>query len=518
MKKLAFSSRNPQNISMRRLGSERGVILLLACFSMPVLVSLLGIGIDLSIMYSIKAKLQMACDGAAVAALRSLSLAQDQVSQQAVAQTIATQWFSANFAGDFLGATGTTVPVVTVTEQATTRSVAISANTLAPTYFMKYWGRAATPVGATSQTSRRDVAVMLVLDRSGSMNSTNNTYNGMTPCDVMKMAAKQFTGMFQQGRDRIGLATFATTVQIVQSPTTNFQTSLGYSNSAGSSSGVLDGITCGNYTNTSTAISLGWNELYKLQLPGALNILVLFTDGTPTAATYDFAPAIVAAGGCVTPANWVAYRQANSGGGALSFGPASFFPGVAGMVGSIVQNGLNANGIGTFYSPAGADPVDILYTGNDAPGCSYSVSQSGVLGSDIAFIPQQDKWGNPSTGYRTNIPSSNIPVDGNTLGDVVFNLADNAANFARSPHVYSNGVAMAGTLINTIGLGGNGGVDFTLLQRMANDQHGDLSVPYPDYPGYNPSQPQGQFQYSSDASQLSGVFTKLASQILRISR
>ena len=170
MKKLTLS---PRAVSRRPLGSERGVILLLACFSMPMLVGMLGLGIDLSVMYSIKAKLQMACDGAAVAALRALSLAQDTASQGAMANSIAQQWFKANFAGSYLGATANTVPTVTVNDSTSIRTVTVAANTLSPTYFMKYWGRPATPVGAVSQTSRRDVAITMVLDRSGSMASGN---------------------------------------------------------------------------------------------------------------------------------------------------------------------------------------------------------------------------------------------------------------------------------------------------------------------------------------------------------
>ncbi len=506
MKRL--SSRNRR----RRDGAQRGVILLLACFSMPVLIGILGLGLDLSVMYSIKARLQMACDGASVAALRSLSLAQDTASQRTMAESIAQQWFNANFAGSYLGATGTTAPTVTVTDLASIRTVNVSANTFAPTYFMKYWGRSSTLIGASGETSRRDVAIMMVLDRSGSMGIGN--YNGFTPCQVMVQAAKQFTGMFQQGRDRIGLITFAESVQIAQSPTTNFQSALGYTNSSGSSAGILDTIGCNGGTNTSTAVSLGWNELYKLQLPGALNILVVFTDGTPTAGTFDFRGSFTASSGCVQPANWVANRQANSG-SALSFGPNSFFGNINGNVGALYGDLTNRSGVSPFYSPPGQLLEDI-YGASDAPGCSFG---SGDPTTDIAFVPAQDVWNNSSTGYHSGVSSGNIPVDQTNIGNLVFNLTDNAANFARSSHIYSNGVVMPGTMVSTIGLGGNGGgVDFTLLQRMANDPNGNNKIPYPPYPGYNQNQPVGQFVYSADPTQLPKAFITLGSQILRISR
>jgi len=47
---------------------------------MPVMIGMMGLGIDVGIMYAVKARIQMACDGGAVAALRSLSLAQTTTS------------------------------------------------------------------------------------------------------------------------------------------------------------------------------------------------------------------------------------------------------------------------------------------------------------------------------------------------------------------------------------------------------------------------------------------------------
>ena len=524
MKKLALS---PLTIAKRRFGSERGVILILACFSMPVIIGMLGLGIDLSVMYSIKAKLQMACDGAAVSALRSLSLAQDTASQTAIANSIAQQWFRSNFTGSYLGASANVVPTVTVVDQASFRTVTVTANTSAPTYFMKYWGRAATPIGAVSQTSRRDVAIIMVLDRSGSMASGN--YNGLTACDVMKQSAKLFTGMFQQGRDTIGLVTFAETVQVAQPPTTSFQSALGYTNSSGSSAGVLDTISCNGGTNTSSAVSIGWNELYKLQLPGALNIMVLFTDGLPTAGTFNFQQAMAAGSGCkdgtglaivsggnmnTNPANWIG-PEANLG-STVSLGANSFFPPIQGPIAALYGDGTGMNGVSPFFSPTLGTYLEVQV--KNPAGCSFSGWDPT---NDIAFVPDQDYWNNPTTGYRTGMSTTSgghIQLNVGNVGNVNVNLADNAANFARLPHVFSNGVAMPGTIVNAIGLGGTGGVDYTLLQRMANDQHGDPSVPYLDYPGYNPNQPKGQFIYVPDADQLRTAFVKLASQILRISR
>src|SRR5205823_4504332 len=116
---------------------------LLVCFSMPVLIGLMGLGIDVGLIYSVKSRLQMACDGAAVAALRSLSLAQSTSNQTTAATNIAAQWFTANFAGNYMGAINTSTPVISIVDDDTNRvrTVTVSATTTAPTYFMKLWGK-----------------------------------------------------------------------------------------------------------------------------------------------------------------------------------------------------------------------------------------------------------------------------------------------------------------------------------------------------------------------------------------
>ena len=531
---------------------KRGAILLLVCFCLPMMIGMMGLGIDVGLMYAVKARLQMACDGGAVAALRSLSLAQSTTSQATAASNIAAQWFNANFAGNYLGSQNTLAPVVDIVDDNTNhiRTVTVTSTTTAPTYFMKLWGRNGTPITASGQAARRDVVIMMVLDRSNSMNNSNNSYGGRTPCQLMIQAAKQFTGMFQQNRDRIGLVTFAETAQVVQTPSTTFQTALGYTNSAGSSAGSLDTIGCTGGTNTATGVSLAWNELFKTQLPGALNALVVFTDGQPTAGTFRFVvpaaidptgiiqSAVKLTSGCqdatgkglslggsmlLSPRNWIS-REANSG-STISLGTNSYWSPLSGPIGALYGDSSSMYGVDPFFVPTGASVSSLENTSKnstEAPGCSFTGNDN--PSTDIAFVPPQDVFGNSSTGNWSNLATSSISgafritVTPSNINKVVFNLADNAANWARTAHVYTNSSAMPGALIYAIGLGGNGGVDFTLLQRMANDPNADAHGAYPAYPGYNATQPQGTFIYSSDSSQLQSAFVRLASMILRISR
>ena len=534
--------------------NERGVILLLGCICLPVVMGMLGLSIDLSIMYSVKARLQMACDGAAMAALRSLSLGQTLSAQTTAATNVSGNWFKANFGGSFMGTSNTTnPPAVTVVHDPATfiTRVSVTASTDVPSYFMKFWNRGATVIAATSEASRRNVVITLVLDRSGSMNT--GSYAGQTPCQVMVTAAKQFTGMFQPNRDYIGLVSFAETAYIAQSPTQSFQAVLGYKNSAGSASGALDSITCVGGTNTSSGISIGWNENYKIQLPGALNVIVLMTDGQPTAGSYKFVTtaatdptgaarsAVATTSGCkdsngtavssggnmlTNPRNWINSRETNTGGtNTVSLGANSYsgWSPISGPVGALYGDASSMYGVDPFFSPTTSYVENVDKNSTESPGCSFT--SSGNPATDISFIPPYDIFGSASNGYlsvttATILSAPRITVTRANINNAVTNLADNAANFTRTNHNLPNGSLFGGNMVFVVGLGGNGGVDHTLLQRIANDpnESPDNGVTYPAYNGYNPNQPVGTYVFSADASELSSAFAKVASQILRLSK
>jgi len=522
---------------------------------------MLGLSIDLSIMYTVKARLQTACDGAAMAALRSLSLGQTISSQTTAATTVANNWFSSNFSGGFMGTYGTSSPpTVAITQDAVTQltTVDVTASTNVPSYFMKFFRAGASNISAHSQTSRRNVVITLVLDRSGSMTNANNTYNGQTPCEVMIGAAKQFTGMFQPTRDYIGLVTFAGSVNVALSPSMNFQTQLGYTNSAGSGTGLLDNIVCQGGTNTPTAVSIAWNENYKVQLPGALNVIVLMTDGQPTAATYKFITtaatdptgtaksAVSSSSGCkdsagtalsssgnmvTNPRNWINSRETTTGGtNTVSLGANSYsgWSPISGPVGTVYADASGFYGVWPFFSPTSTLLELTGRNSTESPGCSFATATwSNSPTPDIAWLPSYDIFGNSSTGYESGMSTSTLSgatrlnMTRANLSIAEDNLTDNAANFARTDHFLPNGSTVyGGNLIFTVGLGGNGGVDHTLLQRVANDPNAspDGGVTYAAYAGYNVNQPVGTYIYSADSTQLSAAFQKIASQILRISR
>lgn len=155
--------------------AQRGVSLLLATAALIFIVPMVGLVIDVGILYSAKARLQAAVDGASLAAARALVLGQTIQQQASSAQQNAVNWFYANFptgnwsTNNTIMNTGTVV----VTAPANVRTVSVTATTTVPTWFMRWFHINSTTITANGTASRRDVVAMLVLDRSGSMCSIN---------------------------------------------------------------------------------------------------------------------------------------------------------------------------------------------------------------------------------------------------------------------------------------------------------------------------------------------------------
>jgi hypothetical protein len=362
-------------------------------------------------------------------------------------------------------------------------------------------------------------------------------------------AAKIFTGQFAAQRDRIGMVSFASGSYVDHAPDINFQTQLGYTNGFGSATGLIDQLVCQGGTGTAEAISLGYNELYKQALPGALNIMVLETDGYPNTGVYNFWDGTSAgirgpsSGGCKDTSN----LTAGSGGGwTTAASIPNWQTGYSMNTGGTgYMSDIPAGAVGAFYSSdPGSKSFTVLYnpwqlqsnnaTGNDrylnASGCRFNGGTSGN-DSDILWIPSTDVFGNqvnPANAYRSvTMTSGHIALGTNTpnadwdnVHGAALNLVDNAAYRART-----NGTLPV--YVFAVGLGGNGTPpDPVLLQRAANDPNGDQFNSPATYQAcaqetgcvtYS-NQPQGTFVYAQDMSTLGQAFLRISSQILRLSQ
>jgi len=170
---------------------------------------------------------------------------------------------------------------------------------------------------------------------------------------------------------------------------------------------------------------------------------------------------------------------------------------------------------------------------NATNGCAFDGGYVGTNPSDLKWWPAKDVYGNqlnPSNAYKTVTTDAqghitqggSSPTNWTNYHNGVLNATDNSAYVARSNT--TNPV-----YVFAIGLGGNsvtGPPDPILLQRMANDPHGDLynSTPYYSacasetgcitYAG----QYQGTFIYAPTSAELNSAFLTLSSQILRLNQ
>ncbi|MBV9268923.1 MAG: hypothetical protein JO061_22325, partial [Acidobacteriaceae bacterium] len=158
--------------------SERGTALVLFTFiTALVVIPMVGLAIDGSIVFWAKAKLSAAVDAAALTAGRSINVkvsnTQNTCQTSGPVVTVAQQWFAANYPNGWLGTQvlngGPQVCYNTTPDQR--QQVTISATASVPLYFARLAGFPSMNVSAMAQSSRRNSFIILVLDRSGSMNN-----------------------------------------------------------------------------------------------------------------------------------------------------------------------------------------------------------------------------------------------------------------------------------------------------------------------------------------------------------
>lgn len=465
-------------------------MMLLAVMVGSILIPMVGLAIDGSILYMIKTKLSASVDAAALAGARSLSVGLDLASQTAASTQTVNSYFNANFPPGFFG---TVNPSVTVTMDESVfkvRTVQVLAAVNSPLYFMRVLGFTSTRVSATGQASRRDVNVILVLDRSSSMLTAG-------ACNIMVNAAISFVDKFTEGRDRLGLVTFMAAAHLDYAPTLNFKTQ------NPTLEAMIGTLACGGNTGTAQALNIAYKQIQNINEPGALNLIVFFTDGLPNGLVSDAFPIkkLVDNNARYSVTN-TSQLQANS---IKSSCTAASLPQAV-----IVQEG-NDDPTGDTSGLFGYAGVAITSTSQPilaAAGCSYNANRKNMR-QDIANIPPSDVFGNLTTGYTpvetyTTGPYKNlIRVDKpSSIGAASKNAADNQATTIRSN-------ATLRPVIYAIGLGGTGSepLDDVFLQRVAND---------PASPIYDSTLPTGMYVYAPTATQLSDAFNKVASEILRL--
>lgn len=446
-----------------------------------IIIPMVGLAIDAGILYTVKAKLQAAVDGASLGAARSLNRGQDITSQQAAATDTAIRYYHANFPNNWMAVSPINDPTVTwpTSPNPATAIINVQGDIISPTWFMRILGFNSVHLTAVGQATRRDVNVLLVIDRSGSLATSGS-------CPSLSSSAALFVNSFSNNRDRMGLITFGTYYNIDFPFNYNFQVNL---------STLLGNLNCIGWTNAGAAYWKGYQALKALGDMNALNVILFFTDGQPNTITFGTGDG---GSGPLLP------RQA--GGGCKPS------PGFSGTVGGNAD-GIYKQTVATY--PAGnPDQFLIVSSGGNNGGCSFGSGINLSISSDVPYLPSTDVWGNSisssllgGSGFPAAVTKSgaNIQVTSSNVTNGGINSLDNAAQRARQDADINN----MPFVVYTIGLGNSGGVNDELLKRIAND---------PTALAYQTAYSAGTYIYTPDTAHLAQAFAAIADDIMRISK
>jgi len=278
-------------------GREKGFVsVYLFVSSFFVLIPIGGLAVDVGVLYNVQAKLQAAVDAAAIGAGNQLHASTSLTGAEiATIQGVAQKFFNANFPAGYFGTGTPGFGAVPANGANGTKTITVNAQVQVPMLLLRVLGISASQVGAYAQSSVRYINMVVVVDRSGSVSAEGA--NGEVVNDLNAfIAVPPGTSYLTSGVDTVGMLTFGASWNPDFPSTTNFCTST----SSCAVQTKINSIYWGNNgTNTAEGLYQAWTALYAANQPGALNVIVLVTDGRPSAFTANF-PVKTGSGHCAT--------------------------------------------------------------------------------------------------------------------------------------------------------------------------------------------------------------------------
>jgi hypothetical protein len=173
--------------------SQAGNVLPMMAAAMVPMVGMIGSGLDMSRAYMAKAKLQNACDSAALATRRFMG----GNAFDSAAEAEGEKFFNFNFPEGTMGTPAVALDIDV--NETNTDVVEVSASTTVPTSMMRIFGKESMAVSVSCNADQDFVHndIMLVLDVTGSMNcrvGTNCSYQSSKQTDSRLDALRDAAG------------------------------------------------------------------------------------------------------------------------------------------------------------------------------------------------------------------------------------------------------------------------------------------------------------------------------------
>jgi hypothetical protein len=200
-------------------------------------------------------------------------------------ETLVKEFAEENFTESYLGTQGRSC-AVDVTET-TKGKITVTGSSSSPGIIARLFGVDTVPVSSSAVAAKKEVEIMMVLDRSGSMSGTK--------LRALKNAALSFLSYFEdtQNKDKAGLISFATGVTVDRELDNNFVDAMTTKINALSATGstnaedALD--QCDDTTDRNDKTTTTLTD--QTGVPGDQRVqqyVVFFTDGMPTAFRSKF--------------------------------------------------------------------------------------------------------------------------------------------------------------------------------------------------------------------------------------
>ncbi len=224
------------------MGNEKGAYAVIFALILLVLLGFVALGIEAGRWYLVRAELSKSVDAAALAGANNVT--------EPNATQMAEDFGRENFQAGYIGTPGSggTGEVRFSASVIGTNRVSVTGNVDALPVLAQLFGVTNVPVSAVGVAKKNKVEIMMILDRSGSMQGSKIA--------ALKTAAISFLNNFQttQAEDKVGLISFGATVKYEWDLQNNFVTA--------ENIGKINAMVASGGTNMASALDAadGWTD------------------------------------------------------------------------------------------------------------------------------------------------------------------------------------------------------------------------------------------------------------------